>query len=154
MIKALSVYDKMRELPMGKYIFSKIVCLMAPYFKTIKPRFIDLKPGYCEIRMNNRRAVRNHLKSVHAIAMCNLCELAGGMALDAALPANLRWIPKGMKVDYIKIARTNLKGVCSIPGETIPAQGSIPVTVSVTDATGTEVMKAVINMHITEKKGE
>jgi len=152
MMKALSVYNKLHKLPMGKYIYSKLVCLMAPYFKTIKPRFVDLKPGYCEIKMNNRRAVRNHLNSVHAIAMCNLCELAGGMALDAALPPNLRWIPRGMNVDYIKIARTNLKGVCSIHGNTIPAQGAIPVTVSVTDTAGIEVMKAVINMHITEKK--
>ena len=152
MMKALSVYNKLHGLPMGKCIYSKLVCLMAPYFKTIKPRFVDWKPGYCEIKMNNRRAVRNHLNSVHAIAMCNLCELAGGMALDAALPPNLRWIPRGMNVDYIKIARTNLKGVCSIPGNTIPAQGAIPVTVSVTDTAGIEVMKAVINMHITEKK--
>lgn len=152
MITPLSAYNKLKGLPMGKYIFSRVVCIMAPYFSTIKPRFVELKPGYCEIKMRDRRAVRNHLNSVHAIAMCNLCELAGGMALDAILPADLRWIPRGMNVEYVKIARSNLKGTCSIAGNTIKGEGPLPVAVSITDTGGTEVMKAIINMHITKKK--
>ncbi len=151
MITVLAAYNKLQGLPMGKYIFSRIVCLMAPYFKTIKPRFVELKPGYGKITMKNRRAVRNHLKSVHAVAMCNLCELAGGTTLDVTLPSHLRWIPRGMEVRYIKIAKSNLTGTCIIPGEAIKGKGSLPVTVSVTDINGTEVMKAVIDMHITER---
>jgi acyl-coenzyme A thioesterase PaaI-like protein len=151
MITALSAYNKLKKLPAGRYIFSRVICLIAPYFGTIKPRFVELKPGYCEIKMKNRRAIRNHLKSVHAIAMCNLCELAGGTALDATLPSHLRWIPKGMEVEYIKIAKTNLRGTCSIPAGAIKGQGSLPVTVSVTNSDGTEVMKAIIKMHITER---
>lgn len=102
--------------------------------------------------MKNRRAVRNHLKSMHAIAMCNLCELAGGTALDVSLPDHLRWIPRGMQVEYIKIAKTDLRGTCSIPESSIAATGELPVTVHVTDTSKTEVMKAVINMHITDRK--
>jgi acyl-coenzyme A thioesterase PaaI-like protein len=152
MSKMLWAYNKLRGFPFGRYIFSKIICLIAPYFKTIKPRFVELKPGYCEITMKNRRAVRNHLKSVHAIAMCNLCELIGGTALEVSLPDHLRWIPKGMQVEYIKIAKTDLRGTCSIPESALTGTGSLPVTVQVTDKNKTEVMKAVINMHITERK--
>ena len=151
MSTVLSAYNKLHGLPMGNYLFSRIVCLMAPYFKTIRPRFVELKPGYCEIKMKNRRAIRNHLNSIHAIAMCNLCELAGGTALDVTLPAHLRWIPRGMDVKYIKMAKSNLKGTCSIPGDAIKEKGSVPVTVSVTDTNNTEVMKAVIDMYITER---
>lgn len=151
MISILAAYNKLQRLPMGKYIFSRVLCLIAPYFKTIKPRFAELKPGYGRITMKNRRAVRNHLNSVHAIAMCNLCELAGGSTLDATLPPHLRWIPSGMEVQYIKIAKTDLTGTCVIPPESIKGKGSLPVTVSVTDTKGTEVMKAVITMHITER---
>lgn len=151
MSTVLSAYNKLHGLPLGNYLFSRIVCLMAPYFKTIKPRFVQLRPGYCEITIKNRRAIRNHLKSVHAIAMCNLCELAGGTALDVTLPDHLRWIPRGMEVKYIKIAKSNLKGICTIPGGAIKGKGSLPVTVSVTDTKGMEVMRAVIDMHITER---
>jgi acyl-coenzyme A thioesterase PaaI-like protein len=151
MISVLAAYNKLQGLPMGKYVFSRIVCLMAPYFKTIKPRFVELKPGYGKITMKNRRAVRNHLKSVHAVAMCNLCELAGGTTLDVTLPPHLRWIPRGMEVEYIKIAKSNLTGTCIISDKAIKGKGSLPVMVSVTDTSGTEVMKAVIDMHITER---
>jgi acyl-coenzyme A thioesterase PaaI-like protein len=151
MNKALWGYNKLRGLPFGKYIFSRIICIMAPYFGTIKPRFVELRPGYCEITMKKRRGVQNHLKSVHAIAMCNLCELAGGTALEVTLPASMRWIPRGMQVEYIKMAKSDLTGICIIPENAITGIGNLPVTVRVTDKSGTEVMKAVINMHITER---
>jgi acyl-coenzyme A thioesterase PaaI-like protein len=152
MSKVLRGYNKLCGFWGGKYIFSNIICLIAPYFKTIKPRFIELKPGYCEITMKNRRAVRNHLNSVHAIAMCNLCELVGGTALEVSLPDHLRWIPRGMQVEYLKIAKTDLRGTCTIPESAITRAGSLPVTVHVTDKRGTEVMRAIIDMHITELK--
>jgi hypothetical protein len=102
--------------------------------------------------MKNRRAVRNHLNSVHAIAMCNLCELVGGTGLDVSLSDHLRWIPRGMQVEYIKIAKTDLRGTCTIPEIAVTKAGSLPVTVNVTDKNGTEVMRAIIYMHVTELK--
>jgi acyl-coenzyme A thioesterase PaaI-like protein len=151
MINSLTAYNKLKGLPMGKYLFSRALCLIAPYFGSIKPRFVELKPGYCEVTIKNRRAVRNHLKSVHAIAMCNLCELTGGTALDATMPAHLRWIPRGMQIQYIKLAKTDLKGTCSISADEIKGKGSLPVTVSITDTGGTEVVRAVIDMYISER---
>jgi len=136
MISVLTAYNKLQGLPLGKYIFSKAVCMKAPYFNTIRPRFAELRSGYGRITMKNRRAVQNHLNSVHAIAMCNLCELTGGITLDATLPSHLRWIPSGRQVEYLKIARTDLTGTCVIPAESIPGKGSLPVNVSVTDTKG------------------
>jgi len=152
MSKALSSYRTLSRFPFGKYLFSKALCFAAPYFRSIKPRFVELKPGHCEIKMKKRRAVLNHLKSVHAIAMCNLCELAGGTALDAAIPGHMRWIPRGMHVKYLKMAKTDLTGTCTIRSEEVQKPGSVPVTVHVTDTNGIEVMNAVIDMHITERK--
>jgi acyl-coenzyme A thioesterase PaaI-like protein len=152
MSRILRGYNTLCGFPLGKYIFSKAIGLIAPYFKTIKPRFVELKPGYCEVTMKNRRAVRNHLKSVHAIAMCNLCELVGGTALEVSLPGHLRWIPSGMRVEYLKIAKTDLRGTCTIPEIAVSRDGSLPVTVHVTDKNGTEVMRAIIDMHVTERK--
>ncbi|MCU0848721.1 MAG: DUF4442 domain-containing protein [Spirochaetes bacterium] len=152
MSRALSSYNVLNRLPFGKFLFSKAVCFTAPYFRSIKPRFVELKPGYCEIKMKKRRAVLNHLKSVHAIAMCNLCELAGGTALDVTIPGHMRWIPRGMQVKYLKMAKTDLMGTCTIRNDEVQKPGSVPVTVHVTDRNGIEVMTAVIDMHITERK--
>jgi acyl-coenzyme A thioesterase PaaI-like protein len=148
----MNVYDKCTKLPAGKRIFSKMVCLKAPYFGTIKPVFKELRPGYCEIAMKKRRAVHNHIKSVHAIAMCNVSELAAGTMLEATLPSSMRWIPKSMTVEYLKIARTDLKAVCQIPNEGLEHPQELPMTVHVTDTNEVEVLRAIITMHITEKR--
>ncbi len=152
MNRLMNVYDKCVKLPAGNRIFSKMVCLKAPYFGTIKPRFEELRPGCCKITMKDRRAVHNHIKSVHAIAMCNISELAAGTMLEATLPPNMRWIPKGMTVEYLKIARTDLKAVCEISTEGLDNSQELPMTVHVSDSNEEEVFRAVITMYISKKK--
>lgn len=152
MNKLVKIYNTCQKLPLGKRIFSKLVCLQAPYFGTIRPVFQDLKPGYCEITIKNRRRVRNHIKSVHAIAMCNLAELVGGTLIEASLPSNMRWIPSGMTVKYLKIAKTNLKASCKIDVNDLTKTGPYPVDMDVIDLNGEKVFNAVITMHLSEKK--
>jgi len=148
----MNAYHRCAKLPAGKRIFSKLICLKAPYFNTIKPLFKELRPGYCEVTMKKRRAVHNHIKSVHAIAMCNLSELAAGTMLEVTLPQSMRWIPKGMTVEYLKIARTDLKAVCKISTEDLDNPQELNMSVHVTDTSDTEVFRAVITMHISKRK--
>lgn len=152
MSEALAIYTRCARLPFGKALFSKMVCFRAPYFSTIRPRFVELRPGYGELTIKKRRSVQNHLKSVHAIAMCNMCELIGGITLDVTLPSNMRWIPKSMNVEYLKIARTDLRAVCEIPTGGYTEKGEYPVTVLVRDTADVEVVRAVIIMHVSAKK--
>jgi len=151
MNKLLNVYTQYRKMPFGNHIFSRLVCFKAPYFRTIRPLFKELRPGYCEITMKNKRAVQNHIHSVHAIAMCNISELAAGTMLEATLPRSMRWIPKGMQVQYLKIAKTDLKATCEISTDSLESVQELPMTVHVSDTKGTEVFTAVITMHISEK---
>ena len=152
MSMALSMYNRFAKLPLGKSIFSRLVCVKAPYFGTISPRFVELRPGYCEIRLRKRRRVQNHLGTVHALAMGNLCELAAGMTLDVTLPAKMRWIPRSMNIEYLKLARTDLTARCSIETTGLDAKKDFPVIVSVTDTAGTEVVRAAITMYISPKE--
>jgi len=152
MNRLLDVYNKCVKLPYGMRIFSKLVCLKAPYFGTIKPLFKELRPGYCEITMKKRRAVHNHIKSVHAVAMCNISELTAGTMLEATLPQSMRWIPKRMNVEYLKIAKTDLKATCEISTNSLDKQQELPMTVHVTNTNGEEVFRAVITMHLSKKK--
>ena len=151
MNKVMRVYRTCLKLPLGKTIFSKLICFKAPYFASIKPRFLELRPGYCEILLRKRRAVTNHLKSVHAIAMCNVSELAAGTMLEASIPEKMRWIPKGMTVSYLKIAKTDLKATCKISLDGLGQPGEFPMTVEVTDEKGQKVFCAVITMHLSSR---
>ncbi len=152
MTSVLNIYNKCTKLPLGKGLFSRMVCFKAPYFRSIRPRFEALKPGYCRIGMKKRRAVTNHLKSVHAIAMCNLAELAAGTMVEASLPKTMRWIPRGMSVAYKKIARTDLVAFCEIPLDRLDVPGDCPVEVIVKDMNDQIVFTAEIAMYLSSKK--
>lgn len=110
----LNTYRALEKRPFGKILFSRIVCWKAPYFATIRPMFRRLEPGYGEVTAPNRRAIRNHLGTVHAIACCNIAELIGGSTLDATLSPTHRWIPKGMSVQYLAKAATDIRAVATI----------------------------------------
>ena len=91
--KVLGLYQKCSQYPFGKLIFSKLFSLWAPYFRTINAQVEDLKPGYVQISMKQRWAVQNHIKTVHAIAVCNLVEMAMGLQAEVSIPDHLRWLP-------------------------------------------------------------
>ena len=112
-----------------------------------------LEPGRCELRISRRRAVLNHVGTVHAIAMCNMAELAAGMATEVTIPTSLRWTPKGMNVEYLRKATTNLKAkaIVAAPARWNAATDLL-VPVQVTDATGSLVVQASVRMWITAGK--
>lgn len=99
----LSLYHRLQRWPAGTWLFSRAVCFKAPYFASIAPRITRLEHGRCEGTLADRRRVRNHIGTVHAIAMCNLAELTAGLMVDASLPKGMRWIPKGMQVQYLSL---------------------------------------------------
>ncbi|NNF51787.1 MAG: DUF4442 domain-containing protein [Gammaproteobacteria bacterium] len=151
--KVLELYRNFARFPMGKWLFSKLVCLRAPYFSSIAPRFAELGPGAALVTMRNRRRVRNHIGTVHAIAICNLCELAAGTMTEVSMPRGMRWIPKGMTVEYLAPAKTSLRASATIPGPVVFGDAfELPVSTEVTDRHGTVVVRAVIRMWISPRK--
>lgn len=148
----LDIYNRCTALPMGKSLFSRLLCFKAPYFRTIRPKFMALGPGTSRIAMKKRRAVTNHIGSVHAIAMCNLAELAAGTAVDAGIAKELRWIPRGMTVSYDKVARSDLTAFCKIDPSRLARPGDCTVEVPVTNRDGEVVFRAHISMYLSLKK--
>jgi acyl-coenzyme A thioesterase PaaI-like protein len=149
----LSMYRRISRWPAGRWLFSRAVCFRAPYFATIAPRFVALEPGRCEVEIRDRRRVHNHIGTVHAIALCNLAELSAGVMTEASLPSTMRWIPKGMTVEYLKKARGTMHAIAT-PDTAIvdsPASYELPVTVLVRDPQGDEVFRARIAMWLSPK---
>jgi hypothetical protein len=154
MTPLLSLFHKFRRWPAGSWLFSRAVCFKAPYFGTIAPRIDVLEPGRCEATIRDRRAVHNHIGTVHAIALCNLAELCGGVMTDASLPADMRWIPKGMTVSYLKKAKGTLRGIATpeIPIASAAEGYDLPVNVDVLDSAGDKVFQARILMWLSPRR--
>jgi acyl-coenzyme A thioesterase PaaI-like protein len=150
----LSLYRSLERRPFGKRLFSVAVCWKAPYFRTVRPVFVELAPGRGEVRARNRRAVHNHIGTFHAIACCNLAELVAGTTTDVSLPATHRWIPKGMAVSYVAKAATDLRAVATVPdlsGLGADESRELVVPVDVLDTAGTTVVHADITMWLSPK---
>jgi acyl-coenzyme A thioesterase PaaI-like protein len=149
----LPLWNRLSGVPGGTWLFGRLVCWKAPYFSTIRPRFLALRPGYCEVRMRKRHAVLNHIGTVHAIAMCNMAEVAAGIMTDVTIPPTHRWIPKGMTVEYLRKAESDLRAVAELePVPQFAAAADLAAPVSVTDTAGQVVFRALITMWVSPKK--
>ena len=123
-------WDRMRILPGGKRAFSKIVGRMAPYTGTIEPKVRELRKGYAKVQMKDKKIVRNHLSSIHAVALVNLAEVLSGLAFSYSLPPKSRAILTGISIEYLKKARGTLTAECHsvIPESNEKAEYEIGVT--------------------------
>jgi acyl-coenzyme A thioesterase PaaI-like protein len=145
-------YKKVTAWPLGKTIFSFMASMKAPYFGSICPKIHELTESKCIVFFRKQRRVENHIGTVHAIAMCNACELSFGLVMEAGIPNHLRWIPKGMTVRYLKKAETDLTATCDYPEVARLTAGDHSVPVKVRDAKGQIVMEADITVYISEKQ--
>ncbi len=133
---------------MGNQNFSKAVTEFAPYFATIEPTFSELRPGYAEVTFANRRAVHNHIGTVHAIALCNAAELAAGTMTTVSIPEGRQWIPVGMTVQYLAKAKTDMRVVANGENLAWDQAGNVDVPVDAFDTDGKCVFTATITMNL------
>jgi len=124
----LSQYISLAKYPFGKKLFSMYFAHRVPYFKSISPLMTHVDQESAEVLIKKRRRVFNHLKTVHAIAIANGLEMAMGGLAEASIPKHLRWIPKGMRIQYTTKATTDIRCVATIESEWQPGDYAIKVT--------------------------
>jgi len=151
-VNALAAWKRMESKPLGKALFSRVVCFKAPYFASIAPRFEELRPNFARVSMSKRRAVTNHIGTVHAIAMCNLAELAAGTMTEVSIPASMRWLPKGMTVEYLKKSKGGVHATATLPEVAEGPGRDVPAVVEIKDDAGELVCRATITMWVSPRK--
>lgn len=146
-------WERLHRLPGGRRLFSRLLGRIAPYTGTIGAVVEGIEGGRVEVAMGDRRTVRNHLASVHAIALANLAELTGNLGLAYALPDDARFIVTRLEIDYLKKARGTIRGVSDLPAVASSARQELKVPVSLRNEAGEEVARAVLHSLVGPKRG-
>lgn len=139
----LKQWSGLSRLPFGRRLFSFLIGVTVPYAATIHAEVQELQAGHARVVMKDRRRLRNHMRSLHAVALTNLAELTGNLALMSRQPAKgARWIITGFDSDYMKKARGPITAHCAIDpldwSQSQPLQGHVELR----DAGGDLVMVA------------
>ena len=147
----LERYQQLNQYPGGNYLFGFLVGINAPFFGKIRPKFITLKPAYCETQIKDRWGVRNHLGSINAGALCSMAEMTGGIALDTVVPKTLRWIPRSMSVEYITKAKGTIIAISEFNPD-IVKEGDVIIPIIIKNKNQQIVFTAQITFYISSKK--
>ncbi|HEX8392834.1 MAG TPA: hotdog fold domain-containing protein [Longimicrobium sp.] len=145
-------WERLSGRPGGKAMFSWMLGRLVPYSGSIGARVEEMRPGYARVTLRDRRRVRNHLRSVHAIAMMNLAELATGLALNYGMRPDTRSILKGLSIEYTKKARGTLTAEATAPVLESNEEREIEVTTSIRDTAGDVVATAVAKWLVGPRK--
>jgi acyl-coenzyme A thioesterase PaaI-like protein len=138
----LRLWRTLSPLPGGKWIFARLLGFIVPYTGSVHPRVEELRPGYARVSMRDRRAVRNHLHSIHAIALANIAEVTSGLAMITGLPKDARSIVTAFDIEYLKKARGTLVAECSASPVDSSAESELLVESVVRDSEGDVVARA------------
>jgi len=146
----LSWWRRLSPLPGGGWLFSKVLGFAVPYTGSIKARIIILEPGHVICELRDRRRVRNHLNSIHAIALANLGEVTSGLAQMSTLTAGQRGIVTNLSIEYFKKARGTLRAESNAQARVIDGENDVEqdVTCDIRDADGDVVARTTVRWRI------
>ncbi len=147
----LHLWKRLAPLPGGKWLFSRLLGRAARYTGSIKPLVLELEPGKAVVRMRDRAAVRNHLRSVHAIALINLGEISTGLATISCLGPGRRGIVTQLSMSYEKKARGPLTSTTCFPPPADDFEGALTVEANIVDEEGDVVAVATAEWTIGNK---
>ena len=146
------LWDKLHDKPAGRRLFSQFIGQAAPYTGSVGARIEELRQGYARGVMKDRRRVRNHLNSVHAVALVNLAELTGNAAIAYSMPEDARFIVAGLQIKYLKKARGTITAESHCPVVSNNDRQTYQVPVTLSDPSGQVVAEAELETLIGPKK--
>ena len=134
-------YDTLKQLPggLGNRVFERLGTLMVPHAARMGFRLVSLSPTDIEVSMPDKRGNRNHLNSLHAMALAHLGEFTTGiLTLYAVAPLGYRTILRKYEIEYTAKARGRItaRAHVALPKKKSLDKVDFPVRAELTDRDG------------------
>ena len=144
----LSSWQRLSPLPGGIWLFNLFLRRFNPYSGSIHSYVTILRPGYARLELKDKRRVRNHLNSIHALALGNLGEFTSGLALLTSLPENTRGIPTKINIEFYKKARGTLVAECNSGSPDVTDDIDYEVFTDILNQEGEVVARTTVNWRL------
>lgn len=146
--RLLSLWRRLSPLPGGQWLFAMLFSRMVPYSGSVGPRIRHLEPGHARVEIPDRRSNRQHLGSVHAIALMNVAEMASGLAMMSGLPDGIRGIVTDISIAYLKKARGTITAVSRVTVPTVTSDQDFEVISECLDREQVVVARAKVTWRL------
>ena len=138
MVKATS------KLPKGirSTLWSKAFGRVVPMVGSANLRYLEVSHANVVVKIENHKAMQNHIGQVHACAMALIAETATGFVTGMNVPDTCIVLIKSFKVDFKR-----------------PSKGAMIATATLTDdqqklMQSTEKGETLVNVKVTDESGE
>ena len=133
------------KLPKGirSTLWSKAFGRIVPMVGSANIRYLEVSHDKVVVKIENHRAMQNHIGQVHACAMALIAETATGFVTGMNVPDSCIVLIKSLKVDFKRPSKGAMTAVATLTNEQqklmqSSEKGETLVSVVVTDETNEE----------------
>ena len=137
LVKATSKFPQGVRSTLWSKAFGRVV----PMVGTAKIRYLEVTHSKVTVKIENHKAMQNHIGQVHACAMALIAETATGFVTAMNLPDSSIVLIKSLKVEFKRPSKGAMTAVATLTEEQQKQireteKGETVVSVTVTDESG------------------
>jgi hypothetical protein len=145
---ALRRYQRLQGSALGKWRFARVAGARTPLLAALQPQFAELRHGLCRVVMSAHRRVRTADGSVDPMAIGALAQVAASMVMEVSVPDGLEWTARGLTLEHLRRADGPATALARLDKADWSQTSLVGVPVTVGDAAGVEVARAVVSFAV------
>ena len=133
------------KLPKGirSTLWSKAFGRVVPMVGSANIRYLEVSHAKVVVKIENHRAMQNHIGQVHACAMALIAETATGFVTGMNVPDSCIMLIKSLKIDFKRPSKSAMTATATLTDDQqklmqSTEKGETLVSVRVTDESGEE----------------